>query len=191
MVDTDYLESADTRELNGSYYPVWPENEFTLTFEWDPIVFAVSNGVEWVSALFSPQSYGAAWEEAIYTVDGTYTFADSGEQRFAKLLFSNGELRQVVGFTNEDASDPNGAGAPREINPQTGDSFTVLEKWLDLGPDGSVAKTSYQQGKTLVFGEQMFEWKELTAAVGRYIIGFLIEDMDGNIVPVYAEINVE
>jgi hypothetical protein len=27
--------------------------------------------------------------------------------------------------------------------------------------------------------------------VGRYIVGFLVEDLDGNIVPVYAEVNVE
>jgi hypothetical protein len=190
VADMDYLESSDTRQLNGVYYPVWPENAFTLTFDWDPIVFAVSNGQDWVSAVFNPQSYGATWEDAIYTVDGIYTFADSGDQRYARLLFSNGELRQVFGFTGSDNPE-DATGAPSEITPQSGDTFTVLEKWLDLAPDGSVAKTSYQQGKTLTFGDQMFEWKELTAVVGRYIVGFLVEDLDGNIVPVYAEVNVE
>ena len=43
---------------------------------------------------------------------GIYTFADSGEQRNARLYFVNGVLQQVFGFTGEEA-----AGAPREIMP--------------------------------------------------------------------------
>ena len=40
IADTDYLESPDTQELNGVYYPVWPEaDSFKLNFDWDPIVF--------------------------------------------------------------------------------------------------------------------------------------------------------
>ena len=44
MADQDYLESPDTREVNGVYYPVWPEEEFTMAFEWEPVVFAIDDG---------------------------------------------------------------------------------------------------------------------------------------------------
>ena len=54
-------------------------------------------------ALLTPETYGATAEEAVYTVDGIYTFADGGEQRYARLYFSNGELQQVFGFTGENA----------------------------------------------------------------------------------------
>ena len=87
-----------------------------------------------VVAHFTPQSYGASFEDAIYTVDGIYTYADGGESRYARLYFRDGVLRQVFGFTGE-----GGTGAPREIIPQAGDTFTVLENWMDLDQQGQVA----------------------------------------------------
>jgi hypothetical protein len=187
IADRDYLESADTREIDGVYYPVWPEGEeFTLEFEWEPLMFAINDGVNSVVALFTPQSYGASPEEAIYTVDGIYTYADDAESRYARLYFSDGILRQVFGFTGE-----GGTGAPREIIPQAGDTFTVLEKWLDLDQSGKVAQAATQEGNTLTFGDQMFTWEELDAAPGEYIVGFIVEDLDGNAYEAYTEVIVE
>ena len=102
VADMDYLESSDTREIEGVYYPVWPEGEFAIEFSWDPVIFAINDGVNSVPALFTPQSYGATWEEAIYTVDGNYTYADEGQTVHARLFFSNGLLTNVYGFTGEE-----------------------------------------------------------------------------------------
>ncbi len=187
VADRDYLESADTREIDGIYYPVWPASgNFTLEFEWEPVVFAIDDGTTRAVALFTPQSYGATFEEAVYTVDGIYTYADGGDSRYARLYFSDGYLRHVYGFTGE-----NGTGSPREIIPQTGDRFTVLEKWLDLDAGGRVVRAATQEGKTLTFGNQMFAWKTLDAAPGQYVVGFVVEDLDGNAFEVYEQITVE
>jgi len=185
VADRDYLESAETREINGIYYPVWPDGEFTMEFEWEPIVFAISDGVDSVVALFTPQSYGASFEDAVYTVDGTYTYVD-GESRYARLYFSDGMLRQVFGFTGD-----GGTGAPREIIPQPGDTFTILEKWMDLDQNGKVSKVVTQEGGTLTFGDQMFAWEDLDAAPGDYIVGFAVEDLDGNAFEVYERVLVQ
>ncbi len=187
VADTDYLESADTREIDGVYYPVWPEGtEFTLEFLWEPLMFAISDGTDSVLAMLSPQSYGASFDQALYTVDGIYTYAQDGESRHARLTFSDGILRQVFGFTGE-----GGVGAPREIIPEPGDSFTVLERWMDLDQQGKVAKVATQEGGTLVFGDQMFTWEEMDAAPGEYIVGFIVEDLDGNANEVYEKVVVE
>ena len=186
VADSDYLESADTRQINGVYYPVWGNDPFTLEFEWEPVVFAIDNGVESVPALFTPQSYGRSFEEAVYSVEGIYTYADGGESRYARLNFQDGVLRQVYGFTGED-----GTGAPREIVPQTGDSFTILEKWMDLDAQGRVAQVAKQEGGTLTFGDQMFTWETLDAAAGQYIVGFIIEDLDGNSYEAFTQVRVE
>ena len=187
VADTDYLESNDTREAGGIYYPVWPSSgSFTLKFDWEPLMFAISDGTTTKTALFQPQTYGAQREEATYTVDGTYTFVDSGEQRAARLYFRNGVLRQVFGFTNE-----NETGAPREITPQKGDTFTIQEQWLDLDQNGRVTKSSTQQGGVLTFGDQPFTWKEQNAAHGDYVIGFIVKDLDGNATEVYTAVTVQ
>jgi hypothetical protein len=187
MADTDYLESDDTREIDGVYYPVWPEDgAFTMEFEWEPLMFAISDGVDSVVTAFAPQSYGAAPELAIYSVEGIYTYADGGESRYARLLFSDGVLRQVLGFTGE-----GGTGAPREIIPQAGDTFTVLEKWMDLDVSGKVAGVARQEGGSLTFGDQMFTWEELDAASGPYLVGFIVEDLDGNAIQAFEQVLVQ
>lgn len=185
LADSDYLASPDTRELNGIYYPVWEEGGFTMTFDWEPIVFAIDDGTTRHPALFTPETYGANPEEAVYTVEGRYTFADSGDQRTARLYFVNGTLQQVFGFTDEDA-----ASAPREIIPQSGDTFTILEKWLDLDAQGNGVQSSRKDGKTLTFGDTMFTWEVLDAAAGPYVVGFIVEDLDGNSQVVYQPITV-
>ena len=185
VADTDYLESPNVRDLNGVYYPEWG-TDFTLAFNWDPVVFAVSDGSDTFPALFSPESYGLTFEEAVYSVEGSYTFAGSGDLLNARLYFQNGTLISVYGFTGA-----NEAAAPREITPQPGDRFTLFEKWLDLASDGSVRETVYQQGNTLTFGDKPFTWEQLYAAQGEYVVGFIIEDLDGNQYPVYTQVTVK
>jgi hypothetical protein len=185
VIDGDYLQAAQTLMLDGIYYPDWGSDIFTLEFEWEPLVFAINDGTNYAMAYLYPETYGASPEEAVYTVEGIYTFADSGEQRNARLYFSNGVLQQVFGFTGEGST-----GAPHEIIPQTGDSFTILQQWMDLDEQGNVVETVMVEGDTLVFGTQMFYWEQLYAAPGEYIIGFLIDDLDGNTTAVYASVTV-
>jgi hypothetical protein len=185
VADMDYLESQETRQVDGVYYPVWPEDGFTLEFSWEPIVFAINDGTNSVPALFTPDSYGVSFEEAVYTVDGYYTYAEDGQKVYARLYFTNGILTNVYGFTGEA-----GTGAPREIIPTQGDQFTVLETWMDLDQNGEVVETVTQEGSTLTFGELMFTWESMYAAAGEYIVGFVVEDMDGNATQALATINV-
>ncbi len=186
VADTDYLESGKTREVQGVYYPDWGRGAFTLEFEWEPIVFAIDDGYRRVSALFEPQTFGASADDAVYSVDGVYTYAD-GETYRAAMYFNNsdGKMREVFGFSGDGTN-----GAPREILPSDGDTFTVLEQWLDLKPGGRPSGVITEPGDTVAFGNQQLAWKDLDAAAGTYVVGFLIEDLDGNVYPVYEELTV-
>lgn len=184
LTDSDYVQSSQTRELDGVYYPVWPESKYTIRFQWEPIVYAVNDGKQSVVALFQPETYGRSPEQAIYAVDGLYT-SKAGDSRSARLYFRDGLLYQVIGFDLEDMT-----GAAREIPVQPGDTFTVLDKWLDLDQSGNVSQTVSVKGKTLTFGNQGFTWKELDAAEGDYVVGFIIEDLDGKQQTVFAQVTV-
>ena len=189
VADTDYLESPETRQLDGVYYPDWGgRSKFTLQFDWEPLMFSISDGQSSAQVLLQPASYGVAAEKAVYMVDGVYTFGDGGETRPAQLHLSNGLLRQVLGFTGA----PDGsASAAAEIVPQSGDRFTVLEKWLDLDAGGKVKQEATQKGKTLTFGKTTFVWKQLDAAAGDYVVGFVVEDLDGNSTRSFAHVTVK
>jgi hypothetical protein len=157
-----------------------------MEFEWEPIVFSIDDGATTELALFEPESYGRAWEEAVYSVGGTYRYADGGETRSARLYFRNGVLQQVLGFTGGGST-----GAPREIVPSIGDQFTIQQQWMDLDAQGQNAQTVTQEGGTLTFGEQGFTWVDQDAPVGTYVVGFVIEDLDGNRRHAYEQIQVE
>ena len=57
VADMDYLETSQTAELSGVYYPVWPDLEqFSLNFEFETIVFTITDCTE--CRLFNTLSYG-------------------------------------------------------------------------------------------------------------------------------------
>ena len=142
LADMDYLASPDTQEVGGTYYPVWDDDgRFTLKFEWEPLMFSITDGETSTLALLRPERYGASPEEAVYTVDGIYTYAD-GDSRQARLYFSNGVLQHVYGFTGDGST-----GTPREILPNRGDTFTIQESWLARTAPASRSRAPRRKGR--------------------------------------------
>lgn len=187
VADMDYLESPETRQLGGVYYPAWGESEsFTINFTWEPTLFSIADATKITLGLFNPVSYGATAEQAIYSLYGTYTFAESGVQQYAQLLFMDGKLIQVLGFKGADDT-----GTPAEITPAAGDTFTVLQKWMELDENGKATRIVYEPGDTLTFdGVTTFRWQEQYAPAGEYLIGFLVSDLDGNLTEAYIQVTV-
>jgi hypothetical protein len=66
-----------------------------------------------------------------------------------------------------------------------------LEKWIDLDSRGNAVTTATQNGETLTFGDRPFRWTDLDAAAGQYIVGFVVEDLDGNPKRVFEQIVVQ
>jgi hypothetical protein len=188
VADTDYLESPETRQVGGVYYPAWPKNEsFSINFNWDGSLFSVSDGTTSTVALFTPVAYGASASDAVYKLSGTYTFADSGEQKYAQLLFMNGKLTQVIGYQGQ-----NDTGAPAEITPTEGDTFTILQKWMDLDSSGNVTQIVEVPGDILTFGNgSVFTWSAVYAPAGEFLVGFMVADLDGNTSQSFTRITMQ
>jgi hypothetical protein len=190
IADTDYLQSGNSKQAQGVYYPDWGSKaSFKLQFAWEPIVFAISDGKTSVVTMLKPEQFGASPEQATYSVDGIYTFAGGGSTRNARLYFANGTLIHAFVFTGD--TDQSTDGAPWEITPQAGDTFTVLEQWLDLNANGQPVTPATQKGKTLTFGQSTLTWKEMDAAAGDYAVGFIVEDLDGNKYEAYSDVSVK
>jgi hypothetical protein len=188
MVDMDFLDSDDVKEVDGVFYPDWgAERTLDIEFEWDGQLFAINDGSHTESATLFPEDYGASPESATYTVDGTYTTAKGKKSRRAVLLFSDGELIQVLGYTGKEDN-----GALREITPKRGDRFTILEDWLDNSSQLSETVSKFTKtGKTLTFGDDNFVWEDIAAPKGQYLVGFIAEDLDGNWYVSHATVTVK
>ncbi len=177
IMDMDFLDAEKTKEVNGVFYPDWgTASNVEIEFEWDAQVFALDDGRRSEIAVLDPQDYGASPEEAIYAVEGKYTFAKSKKSRQAQLLLRDGELIQVLGYTGKD-----GTGALREITPKRGDTFTIAEQWISLDENVSEEDQLFTtEGAKLTFGKDNFVWDEVPTPAGEYLVGFIAEDLDGN-----------
>jgi hypothetical protein len=150
-----------------------------------PSVFAIDDGEKSVVALLNPERYGASAEEAVYTGDGIYQDAASGESRYARMYFSNGQMTRLFAFTGMD-----GVGPMHEIIPQAGDQITLIETWLESDGSGGYRQVN-ENGQTMTFGTQAFTWKEMFAAAGDYVVGFVVSDLDGNEKQVFGKITIK
>jgi hypothetical protein len=187
VADMDFIASEETTEVGGVAYPNWGEERpIALEFEWEPVLYEITNGTDTAFALLEPATYAESDAGTTYFVGGIYTFADTNNQRYAELIFNaTGALVKVMGYTNMD-----GTGAPREITPQNGDTFTVLEQWIQLNDAGEEVETVTEEGDTLTFGATPFTWEAVIAPAGSYEVGIIAEDLDGNQYAEYAEVNV-
>jgi clostripain len=173
--DIDYLSAEESQTIGGVAYPVWPQGGVEIEFEWEPLVYAISDGTTSVKALFEPVAYDP--ETPTYAVGGTYRFASGGEPRYAKMYFRDDAMTEVFGFTS---GITQAVGAPRQIVPQPGDQFTVLERGDDLSLSGNEGREKYvREGGTLTFGETPFTLETTPAPSGNYVIGVIAEDLDG------------
>ena len=62
---------------------------------------------------------------------------------------------------------------------------------MDLDQSGHVTQMATQQGGVLTFGDKPFTWKEQNAAPGDYVIGFIVQDLDGHKTEAYASVKVQ
>ncbi|HEY0607818.1 MAG TPA: clostripain-related cysteine peptidase [Herpetosiphonaceae bacterium] len=188
IMDMDFLDAEQSREVDGIVYPDWGEGgNVAIEYEWDASVFAIDDGKKSEIAVLDPQDYGAEPEDATYAVEGLYTTAKGKKSRRAQLLFRDGELIQVLGFTSKEDT-----GAMREITPKSGDKFTILEQWISLDENVSEDEQIYTtEGATLTFGKDNFVWDEVRAPKGDYLVGFIAEDFDGNWYDAYETITVK
>jgi hypothetical protein len=184
--DMGYLNSDAIKEISGVYYPDWGnEGIVPIEFDWTPSLYFMSDGnaANDQFAFFEPTVYGT--EVDTFTVRGTYTFADSGNEMDAEIDFYGSDLQSVWGFTGDEDS----AGAWSQITPQPGDTFTITNEWLefDQNPDGEFV--DYPDG-VMTFGDTPFTMVEYYAYTGYYALAIGVEDFDGNIIWEFTELTV-
>lgn len=184
--DRDFVLADVTESIDGVAYPVWSEIDLEdFIFEWSPTVYSLSDGENEAFALLDPAVYGTGDSDSEYDVYGIYTFTDSGEERDAVMTFDGAlNFTSIFGF-----SGPNGTGAPREITPNAGDTFTVYEEWIEADTDGNDVRNLYA-GDTLTFNDTPFTITAYDAYPGEYSVAITVEDLNGNNISEYANVTV-
>ncbi len=186
--DMDFIDAENTKESGGINYPDWGNDAtIPISFDWEPTLYYMSDGNEANDqfAFFEPTIYGVDTKSDIYTVRGLYTYTEDGTEVESVMEFNgDGEMQNIFGFDGE-----GGSGAPHQITPQAGDTFTIYEEWLefDQNPDGEL--TDYLGG-TMTFGDTPLEYVPYYAYSGSYTLGIVVEDLNGNRTAEYTEVVV-
>jgi hypothetical protein len=136
-------------------------------------------------AFFEPTVYGVSNTDDVYSVRGIFQYEGSSSEIDAVMNFGgDGKMLNIYGFNGED-----GKGAPREITPSPGDTFTIIEEWLDFdqNPDGEFVD---YVGGTMTFSDQPFQMVPYYAYSGSYTLGVIVTDLNGNSVEEFIEVTV-
>jgi len=188
--DAGFVEPGTVKEVNGVYYPDWGDGEpVEVEQEWEPTIFYMSDGNADNDqfAFFQPTVYGSEVAGDIYTVMGTYTFIDTGTSIDAEIDFTGeGEMLSVWGYTSNEQT---GVGAWHELTPGPGDTFNITNEYLEFDQDPDGMFVDYEGG-TMTFGENPFTIAPYWAPAGDYVIGFGVEDLDGEVIWEYAYVTV-
>ncbi len=170
--DMNFVWADGTREIGGVYYPDWGSDTFQATFEWEPAMYYLDDGTNDALALIYPLDYGPPDEPAIYAIDGVYKIANGGTEYEATINFTgDGEMREIIAY-NESAE---GLLAPFQVTPQIGDQFFVYQEWFEEGEF-----VYYLDDDPITYSGEDFTFQAYDAAAGLYIVGFIVEDLEGN-----------
>jgi hypothetical protein len=178
----EYVPAPRAETVEGVTYPVWEDGTVAIDFDWQPDVYLISDGKTTVRATFDPEEYGDA---PIYRAEGIYTFADGSAPRYANLYFQNGELIDVLVHTGEDDD-----GALWEVTPEKGDQVALIEKGFNL-KEGQEEEAVARPSGTLTVGDQPWTIQQTDAPSGSYVVGFMAEDLQGELSEAYASVFVE
>lgn len=188
MADMEFLSSETTLDVGGTLYPDWGDGSaFTISTDWSPTVYYLSDGTTEAFVYLEPEVYGATYEEDVYTLYGEFApYGDPENKQEAMIKFDgNFEMKSFWVFTGED-----GTGAPREATLEEGDTFTVYQLWQEENADTQEWELVYYYGDVLTYSGQTFTVVAYEAFPGTYEVGIAAQDYDGNYTESFTNITV-
>ncbi len=92
--------------------------------------------------------------------------------------------QSLLGYTGDGF-----AGPARQLTPEPGHTFQILEDWLDIStdPNGVLADLP---GGTMTFGTNRFELVSADGVPGKYVVVVIVTDLNGNSTTTYATVTV-
>jgi hypothetical protein len=169
-------------ELNGVEYPYWERENGVISIDITTEIndTGVTDGKTNAFAVLEPEVYGTKPDEMIFAVKGFYIHANTGRKDSARMYFynspDNNRMRNIIGYYGSEEEGITHA----EIIPKAGDQFQFVDTWWEFDENGELVDTLYE-GNTLTFGDQPFQqgWTQEWLIPGEYLIGIMVEDMDG------------
>ncbi|MHC1783363.1 MAG: hypothetical protein AB9891_11530 [Anaerolineaceae bacterium] len=178
----DYTQAEQNKEIGGVLHPKW-EEDFHLTLTITPSLHLVTDGIDSAFGFLIPAAYGLAecW------LDGLYTSLDEATRRRVRITFDGaGKTKSLVAF-----QESGGRSAPHALTLSQGDQFSPFVQVLHSPVDENHAWQEVQGFSTpLTYRGQPLRWVKEPPLPGDYLVGLLIQDMDGGLTRKYAPLAI-
>jgi hypothetical protein len=183
----NFIKASRNRVTGGVKYPLW-QAPLEIQVKARPRLRLLDDGHAAAFCFLAPASYGALPWNALYALDGSYSFVADGSQLNATAYFgSNHKLEKIIGFSGRGP-----AYSPRTLIPQAGDQFTPHGCLLTRPvAEGEAWGEGLCRSSSLTFGGGKMRWIETPLIPGQYLAGFVVQDMDGQMHRRYAELSVK
>jgi hypothetical protein len=171
----EYVPSAENNETGGVLRPIWNES-IEISIQFKPTLPLLTDGANFAFGFHAPEAYGRAerWLEGLYN-----------ESTRARLTFTEGgELKSVVAFT-----ESLGRALPHELTFKPGDHFAPFVQIYT--PAWKNWDTTLALSNMLTFGESSLRYRTESPIPGEYLLGLLVQDLDGGLVRKYAALTIQ
>jgi len=180
-VASEYIQADKNKTIGGVSHPVW-DDSINLTVRLNPSLRLLTDGVDSAFGFFIPANYGNSESR----LDGLYTPASGSDPRRARITFdSAGQIVSVVAYKEK------GRTAPHALTFEHGDQFAPFVQVLTQPAEEKQAwKSTKGLSTPLTFKGQPFQQTEEPLMPADYLIGLLVQDLDGGFVRKYAPLTI-
>ena len=176
-----YIQADRDKETGGINRPDW-DDDINLAVTLRPSLHLLTDGVDSAFCFSIPEAY----ENPDYQLDGLYTPVDGVAPRRARITFdSNGKTKEMVAY-----KDNGRRSTPHALTPNQGDQFAPFVQILTPPTDDGKWDVTAALSNPLTFRGQPLYITTESPMSAEYLVGILIEDLDGDFSRKYVPLTI-
>jgi hypothetical protein len=173
----EHLPAERNKEIKGVAHPDWDET-INISVTLRPSLPLLTDSENFAFGFLTPEGYAVAGHrlEGLYN-DGTRT----------RITFTEaGEIKTVTAFKEQ-----RGPALPHELSFKSGDTFTpFVQIYTPPAEENKNWETKMALSNPLTFGDQSFRCQAEAPMPGEYLIGILVQDLDGGLARKYVPLKI-
>lgn len=178
----EHIQADLDKATDGVSRPAWDET-INLSLSLSPSLRLLTDGVDSAFGFLIPDGYG----QPAYWIDGLYTSADKATSRRARIKFDGtGTITDIVAYKQRGRT-----AMPHALTLELDDQFTpfvqVLNPPTDENPTWHMTTVL---STPLTFHGQPLCWIEEPLMPGDYLVGLLVQDLDGGLTRKYSPLTI-
>jgi len=181
-VAREYIQADRNKESSGVSHPLW-DDEINLTVRLNPSLRLLTDGADSAFGFLVPAGYGSSESH----LDGLYIPVDGVAKHRAQITFDNaGKTIAVTAYKEQGRRV-----TPHALTFKKGGKFIPSIQIL-TGPAHETQNWQITKGfsTSLTFQNQPLCWIEESLMPGDYLVGLLVQDLDGGLTRKYAPLTV-